>query len=130
MLIVPQRIWESEFEPYHSRSELPFWMMIQVADLNALDVDLPGQIGEADWSCIRLAEHGDDNALLVTNDRRLKQTAENRGTSVQWGTRFALDTYQLCGISEQEFDSGVEDYLDDVPLSSNLKDDVRNTDKI
>lgn len=105
------RIWEGEFGVTHPETERPPWLKIH-------DVPLPGitdrnrSLGTQDWSLIYLA-HGCSDPVLVTNDKRLKQSTERDGIQTTWGSKFLKQTFESCGISTRSYRSNIDDYLRD-----------------
>lgn len=88
----------------------------------------PVALGEADWTLIRLAETV-SAPILVSNDRRLITEAAQRGLKSMWGTKFLIQTFEACGISEPSFADGLSAYLDDVPLPTAVTRELKDADK-
>lgn len=128
-ILVPARVWNGEFTPYHDLEHERDWVTIRETDLESVQTQALGQLSKPDWSCIALAEQFDGTATVVTNDRALRTVADRRGVDAEWGTHFVIRTFKACGISVSEFEEGVETYLSDVTLPRDVKDEVRNTEK-
>lgn len=122
-LLVPEPVWENEFRPY---TETPEWLELTEFD-TTIETEVPGALSFEDWSCIAAAER--HSGILVTRDATLKQTAAGRGISTMWSGRFLIDTYEECGISVDEFEVGIEDYLRDAYLSNSVEETIRNAEK-
>jgi len=128
-ILVPARVWNGEFTPYHDLERERDWITVREADLGSVQTQALGQLSKPDWSCIALAEQFDGTATVVTNDRALRTVTDRRDVDAEWGTHFVIRTFKACGISVSEFGEGVETYLSDVTLPSDVKDEVRNTEK-
>lgn len=112
-LRVPERIWTDEFLPGRDVDAAPEWLTVQ--SVTALPrTGVPGALSEGDKACVALAER--HASVLVTNDRKLIDAAESRDVETKWGTRFVIETFEKCGISQADFDEGVAAYRDDVYL--------------
>lgn len=123
---VSRRIWENEFVPHHDVTSKPEWLVVTPADLERVQTAARGQLSKADWTCIALAkEHG----RLITNDRALRQVAQNHDITAEWGTKFAIETFEQCGISVNGYDKGKEKYISDTLISGNVADAVRSAEK-
>lgn len=127
-LVTPQRVWEGEFRPHHSQKKLPRWLSTVSVDLTQSESEVPNRLSLHDWSGIIAAESV-DGSVLVTNDSDMKDTAERRGVETLWGTAFAIQTFQTCGISVESFENGVDNYVDDVTLNDRVVADLRSTEK-
>lgn len=127
-VLVPSRVWNDEFDPYHDVDRAPEWATIREADLESVRTPALGQLSKPDWSCIGVAERNDDS-IIVTNDRVLHEVANRRNVTVEWGTRFVIRTYQACGITVSDFEAGVDSYVEDVTLPAEVADEVRNAEK-
>lgn len=103
-------------------------MTIEEAELEAVQTGALGRLSRADWSCIALAEAA-GSATIVTNDRALRDVAQQRDLGAVWGTKFVLETFEECGITEDEFEAGVEVYISDVTLSERVANELRTTEK-
>ncbi|AFK19315.1 hypothetical protein E6P09_11080 [Haloferax mediterranei ATCC 33500] len=128
-LLVTRRVWEDEFVSHHDQVQ-PDWLSIRSVDLSSIQVQASGQLSKKDWSCIGLAEEYDGNAAVITNDYRLKTTAEKRVLRGIWGTRFAIDTYERCGIPVDVYESGLPQYLEDVLLPPEAQKALKEAEKI
>lgn len=124
--IVAEPVWNVEFAKYRDIPANPDW--IDVAEIDeSLQVEDPGALSRPDWSCIILAER--TGGSLVTRDRDLKNRAEKRGIDTIWASKFAIDTYVECGISEAKYRNGIEKYIDDAHLSDEIKDLLKSAEK-
>lgn len=126
---ISERVWHDEFTPYHDVSSEPSWATVREANLEAIQTQALGQLSKPDWSCIGVAEQFDGNATVVTNDRALREVADQRDVDAEWGTHFVIRTFKACGISVSDFSDGVISYLEDVTLPSDVEEEVRNTEK-
>ena len=86
-------------------------------------------MSKPDWSCIALAEQAAGDTTVVTNDMALREVAIRRDLNAEWGTHFVIRTFKACGITLSEFEEGVEAYLSDVILPTEVADEVRQTEK-
>lgn len=125
---VSESVWYGEFDPHHGVDEPPGWLTVVGADLTRLDVRAMGQLGETDWTCVELADRY-ERTRLVTNDRAMKNVAEDRDVESAWGTEFAMETFERCGMTPSEFESGVPSYVDDVRLPDRVADELAATEK-
>jgi hypothetical protein len=71
----------------------------------------------------------DVDSLLLTNDRAMRDEARQRHIDAEWGTKFALRTFEDCGIGLEQFDNGVEPYASDVRLPDDVTQELRNAEK-
>lgn len=126
-VVVSGLVWTEEFRPNHDWTTPPPWLTVRDADLSRVEATAIGQLSRQDWSCLALFHSHD--GFLVTNDRRLHETACDRDVDVEWGTKFVQRTYVECGITTQEFESGVEQYITDTYLSTEIADWLRNSEK-
>ncbi len=122
-ILVSEVVWKNEFHQY---DDPPSWIDL-VKFEKQLESEVPGALGFEDWSCIAVAEQ--HSATLVTRDRDLKRTAEERGVSTMWTGRFVIDTYEECGIGKDEFQEGLEDYLQGAYLSDSVAETIRDAEK-
>jgi hypothetical protein len=128
-IFVSDSVWNGEFTPYHEIESEPDWIDIREVDLESVRTRALGQLSRPDWSCIAIAEQLDGNSTVVTNDRALRSVTDRREVDAEWGTHFVIRTFKACGISVSEFEEGVEAYLSDVTLPSDVEEEVRNTEK-
>lgn len=126
---ITDRVWNEEFCPHHDIEREPDWATVREADLEAIQTQALGQLSKPDWSCIALAEEVAGNPTVLTNDRALREVANRRGVSAEWGTHFVIRTFKACGITVSDFAEGVDTYLTDVILPDEVADEVRNTEK-
>jgi len=126
-VVTSRRIWAEEFTVYHDR-ECPEWLSIEQVDLSDVRAEVPNALSLHDWSGVIAAERVEES-VLITNDLAMKKTAERRDVKTLWGTAFAIQTYQKCGISVEDFNSGTESYLNNVTLSERVADELRDTEK-
>ncbi len=125
-LRVPERIWTAEFLPDRDVDSAPEWLTVQsVTELP--ETGVPGALSEADKTCLALAERHSD--VLVTNDKKLVETAKARDVATKWGTRFVIETFEQCGISQTAFDAGVEAYRDDIYLPNVVAEKLMQAEK-
>lgn len=125
-LYTTDRIWTREFSPHHSASK-PAWLQIEAVDTSELATQTV-QLGEADWTLIRLAETL-DNPILVSNDKRLLEEVDRRGIKRIWGSKFLKQTFESCGISTEAYASGLQSYIDDVPIPPGVVEELRDAEK-
>lgn len=124
-LLVPQLLWQDEFEA--APVEPPGWLNLCSAQPPA-EAREPGALSLFDWRCIGLAEAR--SGTLITADKNLKQSAEARGVSTLWAGRFALDTFEQCGISGEEFRAGVQVFIDDMRMPPSAATEFQNAEKL
>lgn len=123
-LLVPQLLWKEEFEA--APAEPPEW--IQLCPVTPpSEAQQPGALSIFDWRCIALAET--HSGTIITADKNLKQCAEDRSVSTLWAGRFALDTFEQCGISVDEFRAGVEAFIDDMRMPPSSATELQNAEK-
>lgn len=125
---VSRSVWTREFVPHHDVGGQPEWLTVVNADLDRLDIRVRGQLGEADWTCVELGERY-DRTTLVTNDDGIRTVAECRNVEVVWGTAFAMETYEGCGLAPSEFETGVPGYVEDVHLPEAVASELAATEK-
>lgn len=121
--IVPKPIWDDELV----LSDVPpDWM--EVVEVNGrIQVEDPGQLSKYDWNCIVLAEQED--GVLITADSELRNRAQERGVEVQWSASFAIQTFEECGISEGEYEDGLNGYISDARLDDDIEKELREAEK-
>jgi len=125
-LFVSERIWDEEFLPEHDLNTAPDWLTVQSVSETPV-TGVPGALSEADRTCLALAQRR--SAVLVTNDKTLLDAAESEAIDTKWGTRFVIETFENCGISQQEFDTGVDRYRDDVYLPDVVAEKLAQAEK-
>jgi hypothetical protein len=125
---VSQRIWREEFLPHHDVTSKPDWLVVSSADLKSVQTSARGQLSKADWTCIGLAEKHEEGRI-ITNDRALREVAQNRDIAAEWGTKFAIETFERCGISKREYDAGKSRYISDTLISGDIANAVRSAEK-
>lgn len=128
-IYISDRVWTDEFSPYHDVACVPEWATVRRSDLEAVQTPALGQLSIPDWSCLAVAEQANGSQTVVTNDRTLRAVAHRRDIAVEWGTHFVIRTFEACGISVSDFADGVDTYLVDVTLPSDVAEDVRTTEK-
>lgn len=116
-IVTPEMVWESEFKTRFDPGEIE-WIEVETSTQFPF-LERPTSLSEADLACLGLAEKHD--GTVIVNDKKVVRTAEARGTSVYWGTEFVIKTFELCGMSQDEFDSGKEGYAEDVYLSDQAR---------
>lgn len=87
----------------------------------------PGALSLPDWTCVIAADRR--SGTVVTRDESLKSAAERKGVSTMWSGRFLVDTFVECGLTEQEFDDGIDDYLDGAHLPESTVETILNAEK-
>jgi hypothetical protein len=125
-LFVPERVWKDEFIRHRDVASKPDWLTVETVTDVAYP-KLPGAVSEHDASCLALAE--EQGGSIVTNDQKLIEVADERGVGSKWGTRFAIETFEECGISQTEFDDGVDSYRDDVWLPEHVCEKLSTAEK-
>lgn len=125
-VLTSRRIWKREFKPHHNRPR-PTWLSVKRANLSAIE-SRTVKIGDADWSLIALAQESTD-PIIVTNDRKLISVSEERGFERIWGTKFLIQTFKTCGISEESFEAGLPDYTGDVLLPNDVISTLESAEK-
>lgn len=125
-LYTTDRIWSHEFSPHHEFSK-PEWLRVETVDTSKLAAKTV-ELGEADWTLIRLAETLDD-PVLVSNDKRLLEETERRGLERMWGSRFLKQTFESCGIDRPAYDDGLHSYVRDVHLPDSVTSELRSAEK-
>jgi len=129
-LVTSDRIWCGEFEPFHNVDSREFsWLSIEKAPLDQVATNSIGALSVEDWSCIALAENYTDDSVVVTNDRKLRQVADDRGLAGEWGARFAIRTMKRCAISEQAFQQGIGPFEDDTGIGKAVVEDLKQAEK-
>lgn len=127
-ILASSRVWNGEFVPHHDMKSPPVWLAIEEVKLESVETASLGQLSRADWSCIALAE-AVESATIITNDRALRDVAKRRELNAVWGTKFVLETFEECGITEDEFEAGIESYISDVTISERVEDELRTAEK-
>lgn len=125
-VLTTERIWNDEFVPHHEYAK-PDWLTVVGVDTDQLE-SKPVELGEPDWTLIRLAERV-TNPTLVSNDQRLIAEAEDRGIERVWGTRFLIHTFEACGIEEKPFREGLAAYTTDVHLPDPVAEELESAEK-
>lgn len=125
-LYVPQRVWSQEFEPMSDLEKPPDWISCKAIE-NPIEPDQPGRLSDCDWSCCIVAD--DQDAVLVTRDRALKKTAEQRGITTMWAAKFMKTTFESCGISITEYEKGLPLWIDDGYPPQEVKSMLKNAEK-
>jgi hypothetical protein len=87
------------------------------------------ELGEPDWTLVRLAETLID-PVLVSNDQRLIAEAENRDIERMWGTKLLIQTFEACGIDEESFNEGLSAYIADVHLPDSVAKELQSAEKV
>lgn len=121
-----ERIWDVEFTPYHEYSR-PAWLTAESVNTDQLE-SKPVELGESDWTLVRLAEILTD-PVLVSNDQRIIAEAENRDIERMWGTKFLIQMFEACGISEESFNEGLSAYIADVHLPDSVAEELQSAEK-
>ncbi len=125
-VLATDRVW-TEFQDYVS-IEQPDWLTIEVVNLDRIETRTPGALAPADWSCLALVD-GREGARLVTNDQGIHSAAERREVPFEWGTRFLLRTFQRCGLTRSDLDTGQKRYIEDLGLPGDVAAEIRTATK-
>jgi hypothetical protein len=126
-LLTPESVWEYEFKPYREIEAPPDWLSVKNVR-SRIQVDRPGQLSQHDWRVLILAR--DHDGVVVTSDKLVKERAQDDfGLRVKWSGSFLLDTFQGCGISTEEFQRGVSEYLADSYLPKTVCDEIQSAEK-
>lgn len=128
-ILVSTHVWNNEFTQYHDIEEEREWITVREPDLESVRTQALGQLSKPDWSCIALAEQAEADSTVVTNDRNLREVVNRRNGNAEWGTHFALRTFEACGISISDFRDGLDRYLADVTLPSEVQAEIRSAEK-
>lgn len=128
-LVTSERIWENEYVPHHDRTVAPDWLSVEEANLNELVTERSVRLGDADYSLIRLTEERSD-CVLVTNDKRILTKAEENDLGNMWGSKFLKETFEQCGISREDYQDGFSRYVEDVPINSEVRQVLREAEKL
>lgn len=126
-ILTTDRIWEDEFSPHHEYAK-PDWLTSESVDTENLETKSV-ELGEPDWTLIRLAEKV-PNPVLVSNDRRLIAEAEHRDIERIWGTKFLIQTFEACGIDKESFNEGLAAYVADVHLPDAVAEELQSAEKV
>ena len=124
-LIASSAIWR-EFENGCEIGSPPNWLTVDEVDRLPF-IENIGKLSTQDLTCIALGET--NSAMVVANDRKLKETAEDRGLRVVWGTKFMLDIFRSCTISKSELDGGKQSYIEDLYLNERVENEIRQAEK-
>jgi hypothetical protein len=127
-IVTSESIWD-EFTYNREIGSPPDWLSVESADLDTVSTPAVGQLGRQDWSAVALLEEA-GGGRVVTNDKALLEVTEDRGHEAEWGTSFAIRTYERCGISVSEFEGGVEPYIEDLYLRPDVADELRSSEKL
>jgi hypothetical protein len=127
-IVTSELIWD-EFIHDREIDAPPDWLSVESVDLDIVSTPAVGQLSRQDWSAVALLEET-GGGRLVTNDKALLEVTEDRGHEAEWGTSFAIRTYERCGISVSEFEEGVEPYVEDLYLHPDVADELRSSEKI
>lgn len=126
-ILTSRRIWHGEFKPHYD-VEHPDWLDIEAADLSLVDTG-EKELGAADWSLFALAEMG-VNPIVVTNDKAVARMAEQKkGVDSIWGTKLVIRTFEVCGISREEYRQNQQTYIRDVHLKDTVIEALRTASK-
>lgn len=125
-LVATDRVWNHEFEPHNGVSDVPVWMDVREPP-DQIDTDVPGKLSNADWSCVALAEV--EEGTVITNDKPMKEVCHDRDVEVRWGTKFMLQVFMSCGISQDEYDEGLPAYIDDLYLPPEVEEELGQKSK-
>lgn len=117
-----------EFVPAHEFSSAPEWITISPTSIDPNDYNNPGALSIGDLTCVELGRQCSDSTL-VTNDKKLIETADRYGIDTEWGTALVMRSYRRCGISEAVFREGLKAYVDDVYLPDDVAGKLRETEK-
>jgi hypothetical protein len=129
-IVTSEIIWNQEFEPNHDVEGGKYpWIGIKEAPMSEVEAESIGALSKEDWSCIALAEAHSDESVVVTNDRRLRQVANERGLVGEWGGRFVIRTMKKCAISEQEYQTGIPPYAEDTNAPNDVVQDLKDAEK-
>lgn len=124
-LIASNAIW-SEFENGRKIGSPPHWLTVDEVDRLPF-IENVGELSTQDLTCIALGEI--NSAMVVANDRKLKETAEDRGLQAVWGTSFMLDIFRSCMISKSALDAGEQSYIEDLYLNERVENEIYQAEK-
>lgn len=126
-LLTPESIWKEEFVPNRNIQQPPDWLsVVQVEE--EVTRSQPGQLSQYDWLCLSLARNRD--GILITSDGPLKHKAGQYGITTKWSGSFLLDTFRKCGISVEDYDEGIEEFITDSYLPTEACDELRAAEKL
>jgi hypothetical protein len=126
-ILTTETIWTEEFTPHHEYTQ-PDWLTSKSVDTSQLE-SKSVELGEPDWTLIRLAERTPDS-ILVSNDGDLITEAEQRDLSRIWGTKLLIQTFEGCGIDRESFDEGTSAYIADVHLPDPVAEELQSAEKM
>lgn len=125
-ILTTETIWIEEFSPHHNYTQ-PDWLTLKSVDTSQLE-SKSVELGEPDWTLIRLAERGTDS-ILVSNDSRLITEAKHRNLNPMWGTKFLIQTFETCGIDRESFNDGTAAYITDIHLPDPVAKELKSAEK-
>lgn len=124
-LLASKSIW-GEFKDGRKIESSPEWLMVERVDRLPFMENI-GELSEQDLTCIALGEIY--SGIVVANDQKLKEVAEHRGLQAIWGTKFMLDIFESCRISESELERGKQDYIQDLYLNERTEQAIHQAEK-
>lgn len=124
-LLASESIWK-EFETGRKIESPPDWLTVERVDRFPYLENIGG-LSVQDMTCISLAEIY--SGKVVANDYGLKKKAESHGLQTVWGTRFLIDIFESCMLSQSEFDNGKQDYIEDLFLNQRIEKAIHQAEK-
>jgi len=125
-LVASESVWHYEFEPHNGVSGIPEWLDVREST-EEIQSHVPGQLSGPDWSCVALAEV--EEGTVITNDDAMRNVCHDRDVEVRWGTKFMLQVFMSCGISQDEYEEGLPAYLDDLYLPPEVEEELEQKSK-
>lgn len=117
-VVVPQVVWGDEFTVVFEPSEPPNYINVQDSPPYPAIEDAKA-LSDPDLACLALtAKH---SGTVVTNDEVMVEAADSLDLSRYWGTQFLVRTFERCGLTQDEFDSGLTGYINDLHLSRTVE---------
>jgi rRNA maturation endonuclease Nob1 len=125
-IMCTQRVWDGEFSSEIADSDTFSWIDIEETTHQLL-TEPSKALSDADLSNLALALEYD--GTVVSNDKKVIETANTHDIHSYWGTEFLLLTVEECGVSDEEFEAGKQGYIEDVYLSKKAEKQLRKATK-
>jgi len=123
-LLTAKAVWEDEFILRRQIKRAPVWLSTPEIEV---EQQPPGQVSRYDWRGLRLAEK--EGGILITSDGDLREQAEQRGIEKKWTAGFLMETFERCGIPEEEYRAGLDNLVTDLYLGPSVKNDLSTAEK-
>ena len=125
-VLVPKVVWTDEFTEEFEREDRPGYIEMRESPPYPA-IEEAKSLSDPDLACLAITSKS--GGAVVTNDKVMIETADKLDLSRYWGTEFLIRSFEQCGVTQDEFDSGLSGYIDDIYISKEVEQQLYQAEK-